>query len=200
MKNTNRIKELRLQNGLTLAELEARTGISAQQLNRLEKGERRLNETNLSLISQALGVSSPADILISSSKDSEGIPIVGEVGAGAEVIPIDDHAKGAALEYAAVPPGLALHGYIGVRVKGDSMYPRYLGGEVLVYKRNCDFDPSYYGDECIVKLVDGRMFVKVLRRGASDGLVTLESYNYPPIYDVHIEWACPVHIVLRRRV
>ncbi|MEZ5691162.1 MAG: helix-turn-helix domain-containing protein [Rickettsiales bacterium] len=58
----NKIKELRLQNNLSLAALEAITGISAQQLNRLEKNERRLNQDNLSIIANALKCS-PSELI-----------------------------------------------------------------------------------------------------------------------------------------
>ncbi len=53
---------MREQKGLTLAQLENITGISAQQLNRLEKGERRLNQDNLSVIAQAFSCE-PSDLI-----------------------------------------------------------------------------------------------------------------------------------------
>jgi transcriptional regulator with XRE-family HTH domain len=51
----NNIKALRKARKLTLAKLEAMTGITAQQINRLEKGERQLNDSNMALIAKALG-------------------------------------------------------------------------------------------------------------------------------------------------
>jgi transcriptional regulator with XRE-family HTH domain len=51
----NRIKEIRDKRGLSLARLEEMTGISAQQINRLEKNKRRLNEDNVAKLAAALG-------------------------------------------------------------------------------------------------------------------------------------------------
>jgi DNA-binding XRE family transcriptional regulator len=58
----NRIRPLRLARKLTLEQVAERIGTSVQQLSRLEKGERRLNEDWMRLIATALGVG-PADLL-----------------------------------------------------------------------------------------------------------------------------------------
>lgn len=63
----NQIKSLRLKSNLSLAELEERTGISSQQLNRLEKGERRLNEDNMRALAKAFNVET-AEIMKSDKK------------------------------------------------------------------------------------------------------------------------------------
>lgn len=63
----NRIKELRKAQNLTLEALADLTGISAQQINRLEKKQRRLNQDNLQVLAKALNVA-PEDII---SKDYE---------------------------------------------------------------------------------------------------------------------------------
>lgn len=117
------------------------------------------------------------------------VPLVGYVGAGAEVHPIDDHAKGACLEEIEAPQGMNLYGYVAVRVRGDSMYPRYFEGEVIAFKRVTDWDERCLNNECVVKLRDGRTFVKMVRAGSKDGLFRLDSHNAPSIEDVEIEWA-----------
>lgn len=55
-KFSNRIYELRKAEDWSLAKLEDITGISAQQLNRLEKGERRLNEDNIRVLANAFQI------------------------------------------------------------------------------------------------------------------------------------------------
>jgi len=50
-----KILHFRKKKKLSLAKLSALTGISEQQLNRLEKGERRWNKDNIEKISNALG-------------------------------------------------------------------------------------------------------------------------------------------------
>jgi phage repressor protein C with HTH and peptisase S24 domain len=116
---------------------------------------------------------------------------VGYIGAGAQVFPIDDHAMGAGLEEVEIPPGVPDDAVL-VIVRGDSMYPRYFENEMLFYVRRNDDPRAHVGRECVVQLSDGRMLVKILRRGADDGLFNLESWNAPLIENVAAEWASPV--------
>ncbi len=61
----NRIREWRVHRRLTLRQLAERAGTSAQQLSRLELGDRRLDTTWLDRLSKALGIK-PEDLLKSS--------------------------------------------------------------------------------------------------------------------------------------
>lgn len=116
---------------------------------------------------------------------------VGYIGGGAEVYPIDDHEVGAGLEEVEIPPGVPDDAVL-VIVRGDSMFPRYFDNEYLFYVRR-GHDPSeLLNRECVVKLQDGRTFVKLLRKGSTRGLYNLESWNAPPIEDKAVEWAAPV--------
>jgi len=114
---------------------------------------------------------------------------VGYVGAGAEILPFDDHSPGG-LEEVEIPPGVPDDAVL-VIVRGDSMYPRYFENEMLFYVRQMDDPREHIGKECVVALADGRMLVKILRR-APDGLFNLESWNAPLIEAVAIKWAAPV--------
>ncbi len=58
----NRIQQLRKEQGLTLADLAAKTQSTAQQIGRLEKGERRLTIDWMEKIATALGVL-PEDLM-----------------------------------------------------------------------------------------------------------------------------------------
>lgn len=118
------------------------------------------------------------------------VQVVGYVGAGAEVLAIDDHAKGAGLEEIPAPPGM-VNG-IALIVRGDSMAPKYDDGEVLFIEKTVYDISSLVGEHCYVQLADGRCYVKKLQYGARPGLYTLISYNAPPIVDVAIERAYPI--------
>ncbi len=127
------------------------------------------------------------------------VPVVGYVGAGAEVFPFDDHEKGAGMDEIPAPAGL--EDAVAVIVRSDSMYPVYRDGDLLFYRR----DPfgrgtpqSAIGEECIVQCHEGPMLIKVLRRGTTRATWTLESYNAPPRNDVKVDWAAPVLFVDRR--
>jgi phage repressor protein C with HTH and peptisase S24 domain len=112
--------------------------------------------------------------------------VVGYVGAGAAVIPID------AEEMDEVPAPTSQYPVEAVVVRGYSMYPVYEDGELLFYEvRHVDL-ADMVGKNAVVKLEDGRMLVKKLRRGSEPGLWTLESIAAPLIENVAIEWAAPV--------
>lgn len=119
------------------------------------------------------------------------VPLVGMVGAGAEVYPIDD---GGALEEIDPPPGIGPEA-VAVMVRGDSMYPRYMDGDLLIYDRHVPLAKAD-GQECVVRLRDGRTFVKIVR-AERDGLATLESWNAPPIRSAEVEWTALILWVKR---
>ena len=98
---------------------------------------------------------------------------------------------GAGMEEVEIPPGVPLNAVL-VIVRGDSMHPRYFDGEYLFYVRDSRNPKEYLGRECVVKLADGRVFVKVLRRGSDDGFFNLESWNSQTLEDQIVEWAAPV--------
>lgn len=116
---------------------------------------------------------------------------VGYVGAGAEIIPVDDHALGAGFEEVDLPPGTPIDAVL-VIVRGDSMYPRYFDGEFLLYQRDQTPPDELVGQECVVRLRDGRTFVKRLRRGSAKNKFNLESWNGPLIENQDVEWAARV--------
>lgn len=125
---------------------------------------------------------------------SQKAAVQGFVGAGAEVVPVEQ--VGSGIEEVDLPPG-APPGAIAVIVRGDSMYPRYVEGEKLFYGPERLPAGDLVGKECVIALPDGRMLVKRLRRGSKRNLYTLESHNAPPMEDQPVEWAAPVRWVER---
>jgi phage repressor protein C with HTH and peptisase S24 domain len=129
--------------------------------------------------------------------EGEGQPMIrhpvrpevqGEVGAGAEIRPVDDARTGQDTD---LPPGAAVD-IVPVIVRGDSMYPRYFDGETLYYLPEQRPPEEMIGREAVVKLSDGRIFVKIIKKGSRRNRFNLESWNASPIENVAIEWAAPV--------
>ncbi|MFG1376129.1 S24 family peptidase [Xanthobacter autotrophicus] len=123
--------------------------------------------------------------------------VVGSAGAGAEVYPIDDHEKGAGLDEIEapfpVPPST-----VCVVIRGDSMLPVFQDGDLVGYSKEPRPPGDLIGVRCLVKLRDGRMFIKVLKRGTRPGLFTLVSFNAGDIEDVDVEWAAQYDFTLAR--
>jgi len=116
------------------------------------------------------------------------VNVVGYIGAGAEVLPIDDHEKGGGLE--AVEVDFPIRpGTVAVIVRGDSMLPIFEEGDLIGYMEDSSDPTTLIGKTCVVKLADGRTFIKKLKRGTKDGLFTLVSANARDLEDVEVEWA-----------
>lgn len=157
-----------------------------------ENGSRGFNQEQAKKYARAFRTS--AAWLLTGEGDvstSVKVPVVGYVGAGAEITPYDDHAQGASLEEVEAPPG-ASESVVAVIIRGDSMYPAYRDRDEIYYERYEGPPLDLVGRECVIKLADGRMYVKTLAAGSEPGLGTLLSFNFPPIMDVPIEWAAPV--------
>jgi len=182
------LKAARKEAGLSLEALGELAGTSRQQVQRLEKGTRGLSRSWAVRLAQHVNKS--PEFLMFGPRTAE---VAGYVGGGAEVYPMDDHEPGAGLEDVEIPPGVPENAVL-VIVRGDSMYPRYFDGEYLFYVRSGQSPRDLLGRECVVKLEDGRTFVKVLRRGADDQTFNLESWNSntATIEDAVVEWAAPV--------
>lgn len=128
------------------------------------------------------------------------INVVGYVGAGAEVHGVDDHAKGAGLEEVEAPAGSGPDA-VAVRVRGDSMFPVYHEGDLIIYDRiySGQAIASIAGAECVVRAADGRTFLKIVHKGSSPHTWTLLSHNAAPMADMVLDWAAPVDWVKKSR-
>ncbi len=114
------------------------------------------------------------------------VRLAGYVGAAQEVYQFDEDGAG----WVDAPPG-APYDVEAVEVRGDSMLPLYKSGAILYYSKMLPPE-TMLGEQCVVRLADGRVLVKTLRRGAERGLYTLISLNAPDIEDVAVEWAAPI--------
>ena len=79
-----------------------------------------------------------------------------------------------------------------IDVRGDSLYPRYFDGE-RIFIQSEGSDPSQLlSRECVVKTNDGRVLLRILRRGSSTKRFNLESWCAPLIEDAEVVWVAPV--------
>lgn len=124
------------------------------------------------------------------------VPLMGYVGAGAQVEPEFEQVPEDGLEHIEVEIPLPAD-MIAFEVRGESMYPQYRSGQVIiVYREQRKPLESFYGEEAIVRTADGRRFVKTIYK-AENG-VQLSSWNAPPIDNVHLEWIGEIFAVLPR--
>lgn len=159
-----------------------RSGVSQPNINRLERGG-TLTSKHLPAVLATLGLDREKFLTI---------PLVGHVGAGAEIFPMDTIGEIEA------PPGYWTPQSVAVVVRGDSMRPAYRDGDIIYYDEHLP-PQDLVGCEVVVELEDGRCLVKELFVGAQPGTWTLHSHNAAPIVDAKIKWAACVSWVKRAR-
>lgn len=174
---------------LTQTEFGDELGVSQSTVSRWLKGQKPDIDHWLALVALAARHEYP----VPDRFGKDAVPVIGYVGAGAEIFVWDDHAQGAGFDEILAPYGTAPA--IGLIVRGPSMYPRYEDGDIIVCS-DIDHDPvSLIGRDCYVKLLDGRAFLKRLRQGSEPGRFTLRSHNAPDIENVQLDKAYPVEWV-----
>jgi repressor LexA len=115
------------------------------------------------------------------------VPVMGYLGAGAEVEPDYEQVPPEGLDEFEIPFPLPAE-MIAFRVRGSSMLPAFKDGNIIVvYREQKRALESFYGEEAAVRTADGRRFIKTIMRGA-DGTVSLLSFNAEPIENVRLEW------------
>lgn len=123
------------------------------------------------------------------------VPLVGYIGAGAEIMPEFEQVPPEGLDQIHVPfplPG----DMIALEVRGDSMLPVYKDGHVvIVFREQKKPVSSFYGEDAAVRTTDGRRFLKTIMKGAP---VTLMSFNAAPIENVALDWIGEIFAVMPR--
>lgn len=170
------IKEARQQRGWSTHELARAAGIPQSAVHRIE-AEDTSTSKHIPALLQVLNLKENAL--------PRAIVLVGYVGAGAEIFPMDH------LGYVEAPPGIAGPKTVAVKVKGDSMRPAYRDGDLIYYDDHLPPE-DLVGREVVVELEDGRCLVKELFAGSRPGLWTLLSHNAAPITDIQIKWAARI--------
>ncbi|WP_311272211.1 MULTISPECIES: XRE family transcriptional regulator [unclassified Rhizobium] len=123
------------------------------------------------------------------------VPLMGYIGAGAEILPEFEQVPPEGLDQIHVPFPLP-DDMMALEVRGDSMLPVYKDGHVLVVYRDQKKPISaFFGDDAAVRTSDGRRFLKTIMRGSP---ITLVSFNAAPIENVSLEWVGEIFAVIPR--
>jgi transcriptional regulator with XRE-family HTH domain len=137
------------------------------------------------------------DNLILGTIPARPVPVVGYVGAGAEVFFVDDVDKGQRIDDAPPFPGQN-EPAVAVRVRGDSMLPQIEDGWTLYYAvdQSAGVMENAVNKLSVVQVHDGPVLVKKLEPGRKKGLWRLVSHNASPRDDVRLDWAARVLAIM----
>ncbi|MCD8355966.1 MAG: helix-turn-helix domain-containing protein [Clostridia bacterium] len=155
------LKELRKNKKITQAKLAEMLGVSRSTISMWEIDESQPDNDTLVKIADIFNVST--DFLLGQESDlipkrkGVKIPVLGRVQAG---IPFD--AIEEILDYEEISPEMAATGdHFGLRVRGRSMEPRILEGDVVIVRKQSDVDT---GDTAIVLVNGSEATVKKIKK------------------------------------
>lgn len=192
----NRIREFREEADMTIEDLAEATGLSVSYVSRLEKGARNLSLRNLNLFAHALN-KSPQELLANDAKEKRNVvAVMGRIGAGAEISPDEEQVPPEGL-YEIETPFPLPDDAIAFEVTGESMWPRYDPGDIIICWRQGVVPEEVVGWEAAVKTADGARYLKRVLRGSSAGTYDLESHNAAPIRGVALIWVAAIQSVIR---
>lgn len=181
----NRIRYWRKQRRLTLEKLADRLGTSAGHLHKWETGKVSITLNRLADVAHALEVG-----IVDLIDGQQKVPVVGRVGAGAQVFATGDPPEGK--RQVRSPPRLESAKTVALEVEGDAMLP-IEEGWLLFYSRDYEGVPvECIGKLCVVQLAGGARYVKRVKQGRRPALFNLYSTNAREMEDQTLAWAAPV--------
>jgi len=146
----NRIKQLRISRGLRVDDVASGVSLTGSYLRKLENGNRRLNIEHLFALAAYFNVSLdyltgkddrleifPEGRLMSIDGNTIAmLPVYGEIAAGIPMTAIPEDGEYAPFDTKLCSiNGHALSEYFYLRVKGDSMEPTILNGDIVTVRR-----------------------------------------------------------------
>lgn len=147
------IKKYRLQRKMTLEELSKEIGVSTQAIFKYENDIvtniplDRLEKLCIALKVKPQQLISWAEETTKNHINSVKIPVLGRVAAGLPAEAVED-----IIDYEEIPESMARGGeYFGLSIKGDSMYPRILEGDVVIVRKQSTADSG----DIVIALVNG---------------------------------------------
>ncbi len=167
--------------GLKQADLVEKTGISKGALSSYISGRYSPKQNNIYLISKALSVNEAwlmgADVPMEriEIKGTKEIPVLGRVAAG---IPINAITE--IIDTEEISEELAKTGdFFALKIKGDSMEPRIVDGDVVIVKQQEDAENG----DTVIALVNGDDAVCKRLRKYRDGLELISNNPaYAPMF------------------
>lgn len=192
---SDNIRSLRKKTGMSQVEFAQKFNISKGTIAMWETGKRSPDISTILRLAEFFGVTTDAlcgvDKAVNTDNSPAGIkiPVLGIVQAGIPIECVQD-----ILDYEEITPELAASGdYFALKVRGSSMEPRIMEGDVVVVRQQPDVDS---GDIAVV-LVNGDSATvkKVVKHKNGISLVAYNPAFTPMFYTVEEITDLPVTIL-----
>ena len=167
------LRLLRKQRNITQDKLAENLGLSKSAISMYENGQRLPSFEVLHAFSDYFNVSLSA-LTGKPESGAARIPVVGHVVAGIPTEAVED-----VVDWEEIPHAMAQRGdYIGLKVKGSSMEPRFVEGDTVIVRRQPDVES---GEIAIVFVSNEEATMKkVIRQTTGITLVALNPIVYEP--------------------
>ena len=181
----DRIKALRKKLGISQVDFADKIGVSKQTLYKYENNIiTNIPSDKIEAIavnfkispSSLMGWDEEQKIADQATTKAVRIPVLGRVAAGLPLFADEE-----IIDYEDISDAMAKDGeYYGLRIRGDSMEPKFSDGDVVIVRKQEDADNG----DIVIALVNGDDAVCKRLRKYADGSVALVSSNpaYEPIY------------------
>lgn len=208
----NRLKKALDYNNMKPVDLARKTNINKSLISSYLNGICKAKQDKLDLIAETLGVSEAwlmgydvdmdrewieedahldnVSYYIASNTKTIKIPILGKVPAGVPIEAIED-----ILGYEDIPADMVKNGvrYFALKVNGDSMYPDYRTGDIIIIRQQPDCES---GDDCVVMVNgDDATFKRVIKQENSIILKPLNNEYEPYYFNEYDIMTKPVKII-----
>lgn len=174
-KFSDMLRLLRRQHNITQDKLAEDLELSKSAISMYENGKRLPSFEVLEAFADYFNVS--LSVLNGEPENSAvRIPVVGHVVAGIPTEAVED-----IVDWEEIPRSMAQRGdYIGLKVRGSSMEPRFIEGDTVIVRRQPDVDSG----EIAIVFVNGEeaTMKKVLKQPTGITLVALNPAVYEPHY------------------
>lgn len=182
-------KKRRKELGLRYEDLAEKSGVSKRSIEDIFRGYTTTPRIDtVEAIERALGLNEKSPLVYQGGRGVK-IPVYGEIAAGIPIEAIED-----IIDFEEITPEMAATGeYIALKVKGDSMAPRILEGDVVIIRRQ----ETIENNEIAAVMVNGDSATLKKIKYAENGL-WLMGYNpsFQPIFYSKQECAnLPVRIL-----
>lgn len=182
-----KIKDLRKQKGVSQQKLADSVGVSRSTVAMWEKGTEPSNDM-LSILADYFCVT--VDYLLDRKPTGTRIPVLGRIPAGIPIEAIED-----ILDWEEIPKEWVTGDkqYFALKVRGDSMSPEYLDGDIIILRKASDCDS---GKDCAVMVNgDDATFKRIRKKGQTLILQPLNHSYDPFIYTAEEVKQLPVTIL-----
>lgn len=179
------LKKLREDNGWSQEQLAQKLQTSKQVISRYERGDRTPKISVVAEYAEKLGLSVndfigeeslPSNIVPISSISSHRIPMIGSVAAGEPILAEQEYET-----FIDAP----MKADFALTIKGDSMVPTFLEGDVVYIRQQPDID---YEGQVAVVLFDDTATVKHIYRQENGLLLVSDNPQWKPMFKPYADY------------